>query len=583
MLTRKHRRCGQGRSGLQPSGLWGPRPPASGGRSRAVIAALIALLAVAVPLVASASGGWTAQSAGTSYMAPELIQAAAQTPSANVPVIVTSTDGTAAAARVVSDAFGTAKVVSPSGRLDFVDGVAVRMPADRLDEVAAHPGVTVTPDAPMIGDAVPLTKETSKTYRDPGPNWLNSCGCDQLVRRYRGVQPAAIAIVDSGIDQSRPDFAGRIAASVDLASLGPNSPGDGYGHGTFVAGIAAGGAREHPGVAPTAPLVSLDVMNDQGVARTSDVIRAAQWIVANKQRYGIGVANFSLHAGGPSSFRYDPLDKAIEKLWFSGVVVVTSAGNYGLATGASGVPTAPANDPFALTVGALDPKGSPRNVGDLAPWWSAYGYTPDGFAKPELGAPGRNLIGPVPPGSTLAIERPNQLVAPDYIKLSGTSFSAAVVTGIAAYVRGIHPDWTPDQVKGALMANANTVPKSPPLSAGLGAVDAKGAAGDRSPPTANLALDRFVVTGQGDSVPTFDAAAWLAAAKADPNWDADAWTAGGWSRNQNKAAVSWSDVSWSDVSWSDVSWSDVSWSDVSWSDVAWSDSGLEDAALGDVD
>ena len=570
---RKHLRCGQVGYGMQPSGLWGPRPPATGAHSRAVIGTLIALLAVAVPLVASASGGWTAQSAGRSYLAPELIQAAAETPDAKLPVIVTSTKGTAAAARAVSGVFGATKVVSPSGRLDFVDGVAVRVPADRLDELAANPGVTVSPDAPMIGDAGPLTKQTSNTYLDPGPNWLKSCGCDALARRYRNVQAAAIAIVDSGIDESRPDFAGRISASVDLDSLGPNSPGDGYGHGTFVAGIAAGAAREYPGVAPTAPIVSVDVMNDQGVARTSDVIRAAQWIVANKQRYGIGVANFSLHAGGPSSFRYDPLDKAIEKLWFSGVVVVTSAGNYGLATGPSGVSNAPANDPFVLTVGALDPKGSPRNMGDLAPWWSAYGYTPDGFAKPELGAPGRNLVGPVPPGSTLATERPDQLVAPGYIKLSGTSFSAAVVSGVAAYVRGIHPDWTPDQVKGALMANANMVPKAAPLSAGLGAVDARGAAGDRNPPTANLALDRFLVTGEGDSVPTFDAAAWLAAAKADPNWDADAWRAGGWSRSQSKAAVSWSDVSWSDVSWSDVSWSDV----------AWSDSGLEDAALGDVD
>jgi subtilisin family serine protease len=248
------------------------------------------------------------------------------------------------------------------------------------------------------------------------------------------------------------------------------------------------------------------------------------------------------------------------------VVVVTAVGNYGLSNGPSGVPTAPGNDPFVLTVGALDgsPKPNPRATQDVAAPWSAYGYTYDGFAKPELAATGRYVVGPVPADSTLAREQPDKIVAPGYMQLSGTSFAAPLVAGAAATLMGLHPDWTPDQVKGALLVSARPLPKAAPLSVGVGALDADRAVTEIDPPSANLALDRFLVTSPGDPLPSFDGAAWLAAAQANPSWDAPTWQAPGWDRS--KALVSWSDVSWSDVSWSDVSWSDISWSDVSWDD-----------------
>src|SRR5438128_1440032 len=109
-----------------------------------------------------------------------------------------------------------------------------------------------------------------------------------------------------------------------------SAPGGGYGHGTFVAGIAAGSAPGYAGATPTAPLVSIDVMNDEGMALTSDVIAACDWIVAHKAQYNIRVANFSLHSTAAASIFWDPLDKAVEKLWFDGVVVVTASGNYGV-------------------------------------------------------------------------------------------------------------------------------------------------------------------------------------------------------------------------------------------------------------
>ena len=105
----------------------------------------------------------------------------------------------------------------------------------------------------------------------------------------------------------------------------------------FVAAVAAGSAPGYAGAAPNARILPIDVMDDTGKALTSDVIAACQYILQNKYNLNIKVANFSLHSGAQNHFYNDPLDKAVEKLWFGGVFVVAAAGNYGSASGPSGV------------------------------------------------------------------------------------------------------------------------------------------------------------------------------------------------------------------------------------------------------
>ena len=307
-----------------------------------------------------------------------------------------------------------------------------------------------------------------------------------------------IAIVDSGIDKSHPCFGGgsRILQRQVLTTL-TQSGGvdDSRGHGTFVAGIAACQAPGYSGAAPQAKLVDLDVMDDNGMARTSDVIAAAEWIYQKRAQYNIKVANFSLHSTTPSNFSKDPLDKAVEKLWFAGVTVVVAAGNYGKPDGPSGVPYAPGNDPFVITVGAIDLEGSINVRKHEVPNWSAYGFTKDGFRKPEISAAGRYMIGPVPGNATLKLVKPENVVAPTYMRLSGTSFSSPVVAGAAAQVLAKHPNWTPDMVKGALMAGARFVPEEGLTgAAGVGEVNAYRSAMMSRAPNPNLALNRFVGT-----------------------------------------------------------------------------------------
>jgi subtilisin family serine protease len=152
------------------------------------------------------------------------------------------------------------------------------------------------------------------------------------------------------------------------------------------------------------------------------------------------------------------------------------------------------------------------------------------------------------------------------MRLSGTSFAAPVVAGVAAQILARHPIWTPDQVKGALMLTARSsiyIEGPPAGSVGVGEVYGEKAAAVTNPPNPNLGLNRFLGPDpNGGAAPVFNAASWESTAKANASWD----------------SVSWSDVSWSDASWESVSWSDVSWTDVSWTDVSWSDN----TALADV-
>jgi serine protease AprX len=353
----------------------------------------------------------------------------------------------------------------------------------------------------------------------------------------------AIAVVDSGVNGTMAGL-DHLVTQVNFTDLTPNDSVDGRGHGTFVASIAAGTAYAHAGAAPGARLVSLDVMDDNGRATTSDVIAAADWIYENKDAYGIRVANFSLVGTIPTSFRFDPLDRAVEKLWLSGVVVVAAAGNYAVDGAPSGVRYAPANDPFVITVGAADSVGTLSTGDDQAAPWSAYGYTADGIAKPELGAPGRYMIGAVPASSTLATTRPDKVVAPGYMELSGTSFAAPVVAGIAADLLAAHPSWTPGQVKGALMLRARPVAAAS-RSLGVGEVSASGALRVDNPPDANQALLSFVVPDpSGGPTPVFDPEAWRAAVDANPSWDAEMWGSEMW------GSASWSAEMWGSSYWS---------------------------------
>ena len=249
-------------------------------------------------------------------------------------------------------------------------------------------------------------------------------------------------MIDTGIAGGMPDFRasgslGRRAWSpTPSPTRTPRTPGDAYGHGTHVAGIIAGNGwnrsytdplrGKYVGIAPEANLISVKVSDDQGEASVLDVIYGLQFVVDNKAAYNIRVVNLSLESTTPGSYKTDPLNAAVESAWFKGIVVVTAAGNRGSA--ADAVSRAPGNDPYVITVGAYDDQASNADGDDSRPAWSSRGITADGFAKPEIHAPGSGIVSTLAPNSQFASMCPSCVVDGQMIRAGGTSMAAPMIT-----------------------------------------------------------------------------------------------------------------------------------------------------------
>ena len=559
--------------------LWGR----GGRRAGSIVASFAVVCALAASATAAGVGGGHGNGADRgfgnlkSFVAPELLDAIQQNPKQSFDVILQGDPKTRSHGflqKVVQDKSGASdeNVGAGAVKREFLSVSGGRLTLTgrqilRIARIGLADSIVPNDTVQMSGFALPASNNQLWPWATGAPvDWVNGTP-----------KSPTIAIVDSGIAASRSDVAGRVLGQVNLASLpGNTAQGDGYGHGTFVAGIAAGSAPGYAGVAPKANLMSVDIMNDQGQATVADVVAAADWILQNKTTYNIRVANFSLHSVSRASVQFDPIDQAVEKLWLNGVTVVAASGNYAVDGAASGVQFAPGNDPFVITVGAADIGTKVNASDDTAAPWSAWGYTPDGFMKPEIAAPGRYMVGPVPTGSVLYGQRPDSVKAPGYMQLSGTSFSAPVVSGAAAMLLGQHPTWTPDQVKGALMLTATPEPKVRFGQLGVGDVNIAAARLLRQNhiPNPNAALNQFVgVAADGTAV--FNAAAWADAARSDAAWADAAWSDAAWSD------AAWSDAAWSDAAWSDAAWATAAWASAAWSDAAWSDAAWSDAAWAD--
>jgi serine protease AprX len=530
------------RGDVRGNALWGRRGESranalwGSGKRGIVLTALAAMLVV--PMASSAAPGVPGKSA---VVPQSLLAQAAASPLQTFDVIVQGDKDSKSAGDEVKNGKGSVKK-----QFVTVAGVSASISGAELLKLAKNPHVTaITPDAKVKASAY----EDSTMWQESTDMSILQNSFDPNTGEITGPAPQAptIAIVDSGVQQ-RADFGNRLVAQVNLCSLCTSGNGDDQeGHGTMVAGVAAG-AGKYAGGAQNAKLVSIRTANANGESRMSDVIAAADWIKQNAAQYRIRVANFSLAGSSETSFRVDPLDKAVEALWFKGIVVVAAAGNHGSASGPVSESFAPGNDPFVITVGALDQHMTSDPSDDTVPSWSAYGMTMDGFHKPDVSAPGRYMVAPVPSSALIPATVPDRVLEPGYMWMSGTSFSTPVVSAAAAQILARHPSFTADQVKGALMLSANYLPSDSMRAGGVGEIDAGVASTLDDPPNPNEGLNMFVSNNPVTGARMFDAASWNAYVSTHASW----------------AQASWAEASWAEASWGAASWAEASWNAASW-------------------
>ena len=367
--------------------------------------------------------------------------------------------------------------------------------AVRIADTEAGPALVAIGSAALLGGDYNATQISD----DAGVSVtaVNPPARGNFVRRVQaaenlGFDPSragiAVAIIDSGIQPHVDLPLGRIRAFKDFVT-GAEAPVDTCGHGTHVAGIIAGNGRSsdglYAGIAPTVDIVSLRVLGDDCSGNTSDVIDALEWIGRNHALYRIKVVNLSLGHAVLEPIYTDPLVQAVERLSRKGIAVITAAGNRGinLATnrpgyGGTGVPC---NAPSSICVGSLDTLGSPALDDDRVSASSARGPTRfDLLAKPDLVAPGVDIVSLASPGSRLFSEFPNLQVAgsngdPHYFMLSGTSMASPAVAAAAALLLQANHGLSANTLKLALQFTARLVPLTDVLTQGAGALNVPGA------------------------------------------------------------------------------------------------------------
>jgi serine protease AprX len=496
----------------------------------------------------------------------------------------------------------------------LIRGFTARVPASAVAKLRGTRGVK----------AVTVDSELRSVYIDGWDNAVDSGSTFNVAEQIgaRGYWRAGftgkgvdVAVIDSGVS-SVPglDAPGQVVHGPDLSFESQDDAlryTDTFGHGTHMAGIIAGkdpgvlfATREarqsqidnYVGVAPEARIVSLKVANRQGAVDVSQIIAAIDWVVQHRNSDGLNirVLNLSYGTDGVQDYRLDPLTHAVEAAWRNGIVVVVSGGNAGFG---SAKLNNPAYSPHVIAVGAVDTKGTIARDDDSVPSFSNAG---DGVRNPDLLAPGKSIVSLRSPGSTVDLANAGGRVgASRFFRGSGTSQSAAVVSGAAALIIQERPTITPDQLKALLisgawglpaaangaqvapeldlrflrrMATPVTVTQQSEPSTGLGSLDAARGTQRLVDSAGSVLAGEIDIFGQlwdpaTWSLKSLSASTWNAGAWNGQTWTGSGWNASGWSGS------GWSGSGWSGRGWAGSGWSGSGWSGSGWNGSGWSGSG----------
>jgi serine protease AprX len=485
---------------------------------------------------------------------------------------------------------GTGNDKDVTGRTP-VSGQGTRRRASR----ALAGSLAVTAGAGLLLTAAPAgAAELGYGTTDKGSlyNIANVVGALDAYRMGLTGKGIGVALIDTGVTQVPGLDTGNVVNGPDLSfdSQDPSTAYvDGFGHGTHLASIIAGrDAAGTPqsytdptrfnGIAPDAKLVNVKVGASNGDVDVTQVIAGIDWVVqhAKDNAMNVRVINLAYGTDSVQSSMVDPLAYAVENAWKNGIVVVVSGGNEGDTTHNL---ANPASDPHVLAVGAMNSAGTVSTADDSVPSWST-----DGTAQRhvDLTAPGVSVLGLRSPGGTADRQNPSARVGTRFMRGSGTSQAAAVVSGEAALLLQAKPDLTPDQVKQVLTGSANGLNNVSSLMEGSGTTDLR---------KALTAVPKTVVdpapwgTGTGSleqsrgnfHVIVDDASTGETTLQGEVDVFGQAWDAATWAK-LSKDRKSWHDGSWRGAALAGRNWQDVGQGRKAWPTTVWSGTGTSTSA-----
>jgi serine protease AprX len=573
------------------------------------VACSVATLAVAVPPSVSASAFTQETPAATTPAGP----------TARYIVRITSTAGaTSVAAALRADGV---RVVRAQPTLDTV---VVEADAAAVARLRTVPGVlAVAPDRKVKTQSLGFTASAvpgamTNVTRITGANTAWTSGATGS-----GVD---VALIDTGVAPvSSLKATDKVVVGPDLSfeSQNPNWLYlDTYGHGTHMASIIGGrevakgtgsayaaDTTNFYGMAPDSRILSLKLADNQGAVDVSQVIAAVDWVnqYKNSNGWNIKVLNISFGTESTQSPASDPLAWAAECAWKNGIVVVASAGNDG-----GSVPglANPAYSPWVLAVGAADTKGTDAMSDDVVPAFSARQGGNFGNRPVDIVAPGVSIAGQASPGSAIWNAYPSARIGNGFIKGSGTSQAAAVVSGAVADLLQKRPTLTPNQVKALLKATATVLPGQATAAQGSGELNLAAALtatvpttlqaptdgnGNGSMMTARnwyqLSIDGVYLSTEKDIMGTnWIGTTMAAAASSRTAWSSDGkfngvqWlgTAGYSADTTSWAGKTWQGKTWQGKTWQGNSWSGKTWQGKTWQNLTWTSSGWSAGAWASI-
>jgi serine protease AprX len=460
-----------------------------------------------------------------------------------------------------------ADVALAGGRVVQTYAIARTLLAELPESVSAPQGSFVVPNVAMKFNSAPATAVSDGTN-----TFKATIGAPES-----GGSGVKVAVVDTGVDSdANITVSDRVNVSGDVA-------GDGYGHGTFMAGLVAGDDADFGGVAPNASIVDVQVAAADGSTDLARVLAGLQAVADLRDTDpSVDVLMLALSAQSPLPPHIDPLTVALNRLWDAGLTVVVASGNDG-----AGSVTTPATDPTLLVVGAQDELDTAVRSDDVVADFSSYGRA-FGFMRPDVVAPGVSLISSSPTGSIAYTQNVASQVAPGYLKGTGTSMSAAVTAGAVAVLLAKRPELTPDQAKALVVGTAyRTEALTRANGAGAGGLNLRGALrtdldsvdlppttpapGQYGPSEEDAAVwaDFAQAWAKGDIRAV--AAAWAKLSPQTRKWAANAWSLQSLVRALQSDGNTWDGRRWAGRRWAIEDWDGRRWASDEWVGRRWAD------------